>query len=426
MFEVDFGPNGGGAVKFKTRTDLNTYFQKQVSDWGTALSTTIDDTSGQFISTITNGWNSLLQFSSQYADPAYDQQVREQVAGYRNSSSLVVASRGDGLKLLEIAKKLGNSAAFGAWQFRTNYNFSSFHGNAAKGAIAYALLDFGATNLSKETLEVAIANSAESFNVASQGFSKDLETKSADLEKLTREKVSAFNALLESSTKSLEKLNSEYATIIEDTVRIKSDQASAIEQHFKDTSKNLQTLRQSFETEMGIEAPVKYWKRKARIHRLKYDAWKETPLVWGVIGMIILAASVALSFKSTNDLIVNYISFFTTQIPNFTVSASDWLKLATVVVGGTTLLLVTLYIWGIRFFLRMMMTEHHLSIDAEARATMAETYLALTKIDGTTTEERQIVLAALFKPVTDGIVRDDGLPTISPTSILTSHLTRSN
>ncbi len=66
----------------------------------------------------------------------------------------------------------------------------------------------------------------------------------------------------------------------------------------------------------------------------------------------------------------------------------------------------------------MYMTEQHLGIDAQSRASMAQTYLALTKEDVASDQDRAILLASLFRPVVDGIVKDDGLPAITPAAIL--------
>jgi hypothetical protein len=49
---------------------------------------------------------------------------------------------------------------------------------------------------------------------------------------------------------------------------------------------------------------------------------------------------------------------------------------------------------------------------------MAETYLALTKEEAATDQDRAIVLASLFRPIADGIISDDGLPAITPAAIL--------
>ena len=91
-------------------------------------------------------------------------------------------------------------------------------------------------------------------------------------------------------------------------------------------------------------------------------------------------------------------------------------------VTGSTLLYLTMFLWGMRVLVRMFMTEHHLSIDAQSRASMANTYLALIKEGSATEGERAIVLASLFRPVVDGIVKDDALPLISPATILSGQM----
>lgn len=75
-----------------------------------------------------------------------------------------------------------------------------------------------------------------------------------------------------------------------------------------------------------------------------------------------------------------------------------------------------------RPYLRTGAAKHHLGIDARARASMAETYLALTKEERAEPADRAIVLASLFKPVADGIVKDDALPLITPASLLSAKL----
>ncbi|WP_354327114.1 DUF6161 domain-containing protein [Porphyrobacter sp. MBR-155] len=77
-----------------------------------------------------------------------------------------------------------------------------------------------------------------------------------------------------------------------------------------------------------------------------------------------------------------------------------------------------MFFWIMRIVVRTYMTEHHLAIDATSRASMAETYLALKKESAATDQDRAIVLASLFRPVVDGIVKDDGLPAITPAAII--------
>ena len=64
--------------------------------------------------------------------------------------------------------------------------------------------------------------------------------------------------------------------------------------------------------------------------------------------------------------------------------------------------------WVGRLLTRLYLSEHHLRHDAEERAVMTTTYLALTHERAAEETDRQIVLAALFRSTPDGIVKDDG------------------
>jgi hypothetical protein len=151
---------------------------------------------------------------------------------------------------------------------------------------------------------------------------------------------------------------------------------------------------------------------------------KNWPMIIGgagilAIGVLLVGASAAINalldwFLNMSNISIDPNSTLFTRIAGYKIAA----------LGGISLFAFTMYIWAIRFVMRLMMTEHHLSIDASARSTMANTYLALSKSNTVSDNEKAIVLAALFKPVTDGIVRDDSLPAFSPASILASQLTK--
>jgi hypothetical protein len=78
---------------------------------------------------------------------------------------------------------------------------------------------------------------------------------------------------------------------------------------------------------------------------------------------------------------------------------------------GAYILLVTLAFWFIRLLVRIFLSNIHLENDASERVTMAKTYLALIR-DGSFEGKEHIgtILAALFRPTGDGIVKDEGLP----------------
>lgn len=69
--------------------------------------------------------------------------------------------------------------------------------------------------------------------------------------------------------------------------------------------------------------------------------------------------------------------------------------------------------------MRLYLSEHHLSVDADERAVMAKTYLALVNEDKADKEDRHIVLETLFRHSTDGIVKDDASPPFPPSNLMT-------
>jgi hypothetical protein len=78
---------------------------------------------------------------------------------------------------------------------------------------------------------------------------------------------------------------------------------------------------------------------------------------------------------------------------------------------GSFILLATLCFWFIRLLVRIFLSNLHLENDAAERVTMAKTYLALIRNDDLPKGDNiNTVLAALFRPTGDGIVRDDGIP----------------
>ena len=67
--------------------------------------------------------------------------------------------------------------------------------------------------------------------------------------------------------------------------------------------------------------------------------------------------------------------------------------------------------WPLRLISRLYMSTVHMEADARERATLVETYIALLQEGHATPENRQLILAALFRPTQTGIVADDAAGT---------------
>jgi len=71
------------------------------------------------------------------------------------------------------------------------------------------------------------------------------------------------------------------------------------------------------------------------------------------------------------------------------------------------LLTTSLILWVTRMQYRIFLSERHLSLDADERRAFAETYMALKEETAVDSANETIVLASLFRPTQDGIIKDE-------------------
>jgi hypothetical protein len=161
---------------------------------------------------------------------------------------------------------------------------------------------------------------------------------------------------------------------------------------------------------MRLKAPVEYWEEKARNHSSKEVSIRRWLYAYFPITVLLL-------------------TFVFTMCGHFLLSHPDTANSKAsiafyFVVSGGLLLASTLAFWIGRLLTKLYLSEHHLKNDAEERATMTTTYLALTSEDAASEADRQIILGALFRATPDGIVKDDGPGDGSLQGLLTKFLTK--
>jgi hypothetical protein len=178
-----------------------------------------------------------------------------------------------------------------------------------------------------------------------------------------------------------------------------------------DTQAELDRLKETYDKHMSLAAPVEYW----NIKREKHGRWALVSFVAIVIGMGSAAYFLHTELQSVGQAVMaskavaaesaaKLQSGGSTAIQALTDSATTWHL-------GSFILLATLSFWFIRLLVRIFLSNLHLENDAAERVTMAKTYLALIR-DGSLPKGDNIstVLAALFRPTGDGIVKDEGVP----------------
>ena len=219
---------------------------------------------------------------------------------------------------------------------------------------------------------------------AEQSFDQ-LRTKA---EQLVGEKTEAYNAL-----------HRDYQTLAESIRSAAGDQATGFEtaQGLRQSEfdqlkaaheQAMEALRQTFREELALRAPAEYWKEKLKGHRRW--AWVSGGLSFLGIG----SAAAGLSLQ-IHELL--------NKTPINT-APETWRLAVLALIGVFT-------VWALRLVVRMFLSHLHLLTDAGERVVMVQTYLSLLEGDHLASkEDRQLILQALFRPATDGIVKDEGIP----------------
>lgn len=152
---------------------------------------------------------------------------------------------------------------------------------------------------------------------------------------------------------------------------------------------------------MQLRAPVDYWTGKSTDHAMQKDkAYKNLRNYFVVLTLLLLAA-----FFSAGRVVVSVHD-----------AANEPVALYVLISAGLAVL-STIGFWIGRLLTKLYLSQHHLKTDADERATMIKTYLALTENGAASDADKQIILGALFRPTADGIVRDDGPPDLALQSI---------
>ena len=177
-----------------------------------------------------------------------------------------------------------------------------------------------------------------------------------------------------------------------------------------DAVSSIRGVEAAYNELMHLQAPVKYWSDKGKAH-----GDKEVSGIWRLAIFFPLAlAALAWAFWQSATYLLEHAAKPGTQTP----------PALYVIITGGLVVLSTLLFWIGRLLTKLYLSEHHLRNDAEERAIMTQTYLALTKDAAATDTDRNIVLTAIFRSTPDGIVKDEGPADVSIQALLSRLVTR--
>lgn len=251
-----------------------------------------------------------------------------------------------------------------------------------------------------------------------RGIKDRMETENAVLKGLAGDMQTALTHYREAERAQTARFDSLHGQIVEQTTEQQNafdagqqDRSDGWKSQVDAAQTELDLIKKTYDEHMTLAAPVEYWEAKRRKHRL----WSGISFAAIAIGMGTAAISLHAELQSVGKAVTA--GKAATAAAGAKVQASGMTALQTISDSATTwhlgsfILLATLSFWFIRLLVRIFLSNLHLENDAAERVTMAKTYLALSRNDALPKGDNiSTVLAALFRPTGDGIVKDEGVP----------------
>lgn len=224
-------------------------------------------------------------------------------------------------------------------------------------------------------------SNARNQNQAAESSFDQLRSKA---EKLVADQSQVLNALHRDFAQLAESINLESRVHAEAHLARKNEFEELKSMH----DQKLEALRKAFKTEIGMREPVEYWKTKRQLHQ----KWSR---IWGALSVVgLIGAGTGLGWL-IHDLLQNTLANTAPETWRLSVLA----------------LIAVFAVWSVRLVVRLFLSHQHLLTDADERIVMVQTYLSLMEGEHLASrKDRQLILQALFRPASDGLVKDEGVP----------------
>jgi hypothetical protein len=149
-----------------------------------------------------------------------------------------------------------------------------------------------------------------------------------------------------------------------------------------------------------LKAPIKYWADKRKEHRIAAWAWLAAVVV---VGGTAMGGAVFFAVLMLGPIVENATGdTVEAATPSFSAAV------ATAVVLGIAL-------WILRLLTKNWMSNVHLAEDARERVAMIQSFLAIMADEGAklNADDRAVMLSSIFRPASDGIVKEDHGPNLA-------------
>lgn len=237
---------------------------------------------------------------------------------------------------------------------------------------------------------------AQSTRKALAKLFADYETKISELSVNSNRLVKTLDAAIEKREAKVTQSTSNLARVFgKHKSNLRNEQQTLRTQTKDATDGLLETVKTEladfkdfYESQIALQEPVAYWKSKRVGHRIGS----------GVFAGLFLIYTGICTFQ-----LYNFATSFTDGFTGFL----DFWKDASLSSFGAFASLIALGLVFARLLYRLFASQLHLWNDASERVTMIQTYLALAQKGHAKEEFLGALLARLFSPSSDGVIKDD-------------------
>lgn len=387
FFAIDLNENGG-KLEFSDPNDILIWANKEKDYWDFIWEGGFPRKPGSPQHEIWGQINQIISAISKLISQRDDREalgkIKSSFGQYVRAEALHSTHRySSAIKIIQA--KFGNSAASAAFAAAKDAQYSPTSRQDYIGYMAFLQLteltklrgDEGERQKFDDTMDILSSKWNKTLSDLEEKFSDTLNISDrnlVDLKDILRKRVRFWRIFRD-------RVRSRHQADRAEMTMLKSDLQNTIKALLED---------------MRLKAPVEYWTKKKSEH---IDGFKK------IINTLIIY--VAITFFA-------FIGFTNPLLEKITQSSHE----AKILIGALVLSFITILFWAGRILVRLMLSHIHLATDAGERATMVQTYLALTKENVTSEGDRSIVLSALFRQTTDGVVKDDGSTDVSLSALL--------
>lgn len=421
MFSISTEASRGGSHVSLDIQKLLTIAEAEISAW--SYYADMSENNGE---SVPDGLKSIIlewrnaRNALKIAHASYEE--RGNIEPYSNDL-LVFHSSSSGRAFIDTIEKLGPSKFNGAFKQEFGIAIDWNDSEESISAIYYMLTKSSFEH--SETTEIADASDGiinlesnldtivSSFETHQLNFRNTMEEFRKQLDDISRHRDSFVKEFgdtvrtIEYQTNALaEEFNKKHGAAV-----------NAISNNIDQVDQKLNDWTESKKAEYELSHPTVLWNERAEKQRKSSIIAAAFAVTTGIIGLPLgFCLSMSL-FNQAHELFAKHVIPAKGASPVAAI-VDPVFHYALFAAGAGTLAYLTLFLWLMRLVIRSYVTAQHLAIDAQARSAMTQTFIGLVREGTVKRAERAIVLEALFRPVTSGMVQEEGPPPISPAAIM--------